>query len=195
MKRLSSVLWCLSLLVVPMAAHAQATAWAGFAAGMSVPLGSFAHRADRAVDLGLSYVYPIGESWSAGVDLYNHQWGGKGLVPRPDQVVGNVAVDNYRVSQVSALLYWVPELRGTVQPYLRVGPGFYQLRTSYVANAFPSETADHFGVLAGGGLVFRLQERVGLSTDAVFHHVLARDNRSAMDAVSLTAGLILRFGL
>lgn len=194
MKRLA-VLLVLFAVLSPCAVHAQSTAWVGFAGGMSLPFGAFADRAENAFDLGLTYAYPLGESWAAGVDLYNHNWQGKSAAPRPDQLPGQVDVDAHRVSQLSALVYWFPVEGGRVQPYLRGGPGYYQLRTNYVANVFPTETEDHFGLLAGGGLVFRLQDRVGVSTDAVVHHVLARDGRSAVDAVSVTLGLVLRFGL
>jgi Outer membrane protein beta-barrel domain len=195
MKRLAVSLLCLFAVLAPRAAQAQSTAWVGFAGGMSLPFGAFADRAENAVDLGLTYAYPLGPTWGAGVDLYNHNWQGKSTAPRPDHLPGQVDVDGHRVSQLSALVYWFPLSGGRIQPYLRGGPGYYQLRTTYVANVFPSETQDHFGVLAGGGLVFRVQDRVGVSTDAVVHHVLARDGGSAVDAVSLTLGLILRFGL
>lgn len=183
----------LSVCTVPVA-RAQNTAWVGLAGGASIPMGDFADVAKNAFDLGLTYAYPLGETILVGVDLYNHQWQGDGLVPRPDGVAGQVGVDSYRVSQVSGLVYWVPVSGPVLTPYLRVGPGYYQFRTTYETE-FAPDTRDHFGFLGGGGVLFGLTDDFGITADVVWHHVARNGEQVRLNAVSATAGLVFRFGL
>jgi hypothetical protein len=91
-------------------------------------------------------------------------------------------------------VYWVPVSGPVLTPYLRVGPGYYQFRTTYETQ-FAPDTRDHFGFLGGGGVLFGLTDDFGITADVVWNHVARNGEQVRLNAVSATAGLVFRFGL
>jgi opacity protein-like surface antigen len=88
------------------------------------------------------------------------------------------------------LVFWFPVASETkIHPYLLGGGGVYNIKAKSTSGASVSETK--FGINAGAGFDFDIQERVGIFVEGRFHNVFVTGSDAKF--IPISAGI--RFGV